>query len=443
MRSPLDPRNPQQLSQTGKAKDVEAKRKLMKIVFSVRSCLFALVMLVMSASSFGQVGIAISFGPPAIPVYEQPICPSDGYIWTPGYWAYDNDYDDYYWVPGTWVMAPEVGFLWTPGYWAWGGEGFIFHQGYWGPQVGFYGGINYGFGYFGNGYEGGRWDHDRFYYNRSVTNVNVTNIHNVYNTTVVNNTNVTRVSYNGGNGGVNARPTPEQETAERGRHLAPVAAQTQQLQAARTDPQQRASMNRGKPPVAATPRPGALNDRSAVQAKQAGGPYTPPSNRGEASRGGGNHEETQPRNNQPPEPNRQPAPRPSNNVPRPDTSVPRPGNPVHARDLQPHDRPAPPNTGNPKLDQKYQQEQAKLAAKEEKDHQKLQQKQDQQHQKLEQQKADEGRKQQVEQQHQQQTQKMEQRHAQQEQHIQQREQAPSHNQPPAPKPGHNEPRPPQ
>jgi len=35
---------------------------------------------------------------------------------------------------------------------------------YWGPVVGFYGGINYGFGYFGRGYEGGRWEHDHFYY---------------------------------------------------------------------------------------------------------------------------------------------------------------------------------------------------------------------------------------------------------------------------------------
>ena len=38
------------------------------------------------------------------------------------------------------------------------------------------------------GYQGGRWQNGQFYYNRSVNNVNVTNIHNVYNTTVINNT---------------------------------------------------------------------------------------------------------------------------------------------------------------------------------------------------------------------------------------------------------------
>jgi WXXGXW repeat (2 copies) len=77
--------------------------------------------LCLPASSAAQVsvGIAVAFAPPDLPVYEQPICPEEGYIWTPGYWAYDPDFGDYYWVPGTWVLAPEVGFLWTPGYWAW------------------------------------------------------------------------------------------------------------------------------------------------------------------------------------------------------------------------------------------------------------------------------------------------------------------------------------
>src|SRR5580700_1000906 len=174
---------------------------------ALSSLMLAVIVLSAPVPSFAQIGVAIMFGPPPIPVYDQPICPGDGYLWTPGYWAYDYDIGDYYWVPGTWVLAPEVGFLWTPGYWGWGGEAFIFHEGYWGPVVGFYGGIVYGFGYFGRGYEGGRWEHGQFYYNRSVNNVNITNIHNLYNTTVVNNTTtINRVSYNGGNGGVNARP---------------------------------------------------------------------------------------------------------------------------------------------------------------------------------------------------------------------------------------------
>jgi hypothetical protein len=363
----------------------------------LRTLLFALVVLSISAASFAQIGVAITIGPPPLPVYEQPFCPGDGYIWTPGYWAYDYDVDDYYWVPGTWVLAPEVGFLWTPAYWGWGGDRFIFYEGYWGPQIGFYGGINYGFGYFGEGYEGGRWDHGHFFYNRSVNNVNITEIHNVYNTTVINN-NVNRVSYNGGNGGINRRPLPQEEAAARERHIAPVAVQTQHAQAARANPQQRASMNMGKPPVAATPRPGDFNDRAVVPAKAAGAPYTPPANRG------GN----QPRDNAS-------APRPENNVARPST-------PVHPRDLPPVARPSAPNTGNPKLDQKYQQQQEKVFAKQQQERDKLQQKQEQEHQRLDQQKANDAKKQQVEQRHQQQTQQLQQKHQQQQQQLQQRQQ---------------------
>jgi hypothetical protein len=104
---------------------------------------------------------------------------------------------------------------------------FLFHEGFWGPHIGFYGGINYGFGYFGVGFVGGRWDGGHFFYNRDVMNVNVVNIHNVYNehVTIENNS---HVSYNGGEGGINARPRPEDQVAERDRHLGPVSGQTQQ-----------------------------------------------------------------------------------------------------------------------------------------------------------------------------------------------------------------------
>ncbi len=408
----------------------------MRIVTSIRTLLFVLVVLAISATSFAQVGISVTIGPPALPVYEQPPCPAEGYIWTPGYWAYDYNVGDYYWVPGTWVLAPQPGFLWTPGWWGWGGSAFIFHIGYWGPRVGFYGGINYGFGYFGNGYEGGRWDNDHFYYNRSVTNVNVTNIHNVYNTTVINNTTVNRVSYNGGNGGINARPTPEQEAAERERHIPPLAAQTQHEQTARSNPELRASANHGKPPIAATAKPAEFSGRDVVPAKEAGAPYKPAEPRG-------NEQAGRPENNVPRPGNNEHTARPENNAPRPgnnepaghaENNVPRPPAPGHAKDLQPHERPPAPNTGNPNLDKKYQQQQDKLYQKQEQDHQKMAQKQEQEHQRIAQQNANEAKKQQQEQRHQQQTQQMEQKHTQQQEHLQQKQQPPAnHNEPKSPK----------
>src|SRR5271163_4912094 len=131
-----------------------------------------LMMFSMAGTSFGGIGVSITIAPPELPVYDQPVCPGDDYIWTPGYWAWGDD--GYFWVPGTWVLAPQPGFLWTPAYWGWADGSYVFYDGYWGPQIGFYGGIGYGFGYFGVGFVGGRWDGGHFFYNRSVVNVDVT-----------------------------------------------------------------------------------------------------------------------------------------------------------------------------------------------------------------------------------------------------------------------------
>jgi hypothetical protein len=329
----------------------------------ILSLLFATSMLFLSTASFAQVSVSIRIAPPPLPVYEQPPCPGDGYIWTPGYWAWN---DDYYWVPGTWVIAPEPGFLWTPAYWGWGGNGFIFNEGYWGPSVGFYGGIDYGFGYFGHGYEGGRWENGHFSYNTTLNNVNVNVIHNVYNTRV-NRPGDNRTSYNGGNGGINVHATAQEEANGHERHTAPAAPQTQHALAARNDLQQRFSANHGAPPVAATPAPGAFKDRAVVPARQPG------------------------------------------------TAA------FHPKELPPIERPASPNTGNPKLDQKYQKQQENLIAQQNQDRLKLQQKQDQEHQQLSKQPAGQARTQQVEQQHQQQTQQLQQKHTKQIQQMQQKQ----------------------
>ena len=215
-----------------------------------------------------SVGISVRIGPPALPVYVQPICPGPGYIWTPGYWAYGPD--GYYWVPGTWVIAPAVGMLWTPGYWGWGEGVYVWHAGYWGPHVGFYGGINYGFGYGGVGFVGGRWNHGVFAYNTAVTHVDTTVIHNTYvNKTVINNVTVNHVSYNGGTGGTTARPNSAERSAMQEHHFAPTSMQTQHEHTASANRSLRASENHGRPAIAATSRPGQFNGRGVVAASNA------------------------------------------------------------------------------------------------------------------------------------------------------------------------------
>lgn len=291
--------------------------------------LLAFLIVAVPVSSFAAVFISVGIAPPPLPVYEQPWCPGPGYIWTPGYWAYGDD--GYFWVPGTWVLAPQVGFLWTPGYWGWGGSAFIWHVGYWGPTIGFYGGVNYGFGYTGYGYAGGYWRGRNFYYNRSVNQVNVTNIHNTYNTTVVNNTTVNRVSYNGGNGGINARPNAAQEAALRGRHIAPTSMQTQHEQLARSDRAQLASVNHGQPQVAATPKPTAFHAAGVVKAKNAPVTNNPAVNAPRTNNVGNARASRPANNNVPRPPERANASNPNgagaahtnraNNVPRPNNAT--------------------------------------------------------------------------------------------------------------------------
>jgi hypothetical protein len=200
-----------------------------------------------------SVTISVPTAPPVLPVYDQPPIPDVGYVWTPGYWAWDAA-DGYYWVPGTWVLPPQANVLWTPPYWAWSAGAYLFHAGYWGPQVGYYGGVDYGYGYGGRGYQGGRWQGGHFEYNRTANNFGSVHITNVYesNVTVVNNS---HVSYEGGTGGLRAQPTADERRVEQEHHVPMTAVQTAHIEAAAKRPDFAATHNGGHPAILATSRP--------------------------------------------------------------------------------------------------------------------------------------------------------------------------------------------
>jgi hypothetical protein len=272
----------------------------------VRKVLVTAALTLAPAASFAGVFVSVNIAPPALPVYTQPLCPGDGYLWTPGYWAWGPE--GYYWVPGVWVQPPTVGVLWTPGYWGWSSGAYIFHAGYWGPHVGFYGGVNYGFGYGGVGYEGGYWNHGAFAYNRSVNNINVVNVHNVYTKTVVVNNNYSRVSFNGGAGGIQARASAQEMAAVREQHFQATVNQQSHEQMARQDRSQLASVNNGRPAMAAARTPEAYhavaqqhaasfnNNRGSVpQARPQAQAYSPQSRPEQQSRPQPQSHEQQPR----------------------------------------------------------------------------------------------------------------------------------------------------
>ena len=255
----------------------------MQLLRKTRWMLLALLLSLVPASSFAGVLISVNVAPPILPVYEQPPCPEPGWMWTPGYWAYGPD--GYYWVPGAWVPAPYEGALWTPPYWGWSGGLYIFHPGYWGRHVGYYGGINYGFGYMGVGFVGGYWHGRDFLYNTAVVRVNNVHIRNVYvdRTIIERNTirNDRRVSFNGGRDGIRYEPRREEREAMHERHMGETSMQMHHMEAARSDRNFYARNNGGRPQTTAAERPMGFHGNDGNGRQQ---PQNFNNNRGQQSR---------------------------------------------------------------------------------------------------------------------------------------------------------------
>jgi hypothetical protein len=231
----------------------------MRFLRSARWLLLAAILFAIPAISFAGVFVSVGFAPPPLPVYEQPVCPEPGLMWTPGYWSYGPD--GYFWVPGAWVPAPYTGALWTPGYWGWSGGRYFFHDGYWGPHVGYYGGVNYGFGYGGIGFAGGIWRGGFFAYNTAVMHVGIGGGwgSRVYvDHAVVERGFVARdshVAFSGGPGGIRHDPRPDERLAEHDQHRGPSEVQQHHAEAARGDRTSYAKNNGGHPAHGGVDRP--------------------------------------------------------------------------------------------------------------------------------------------------------------------------------------------
>ena len=245
----------------------------MRLFRSARWLLLALLLSVVPASSFAGVFISVGFAPPMLPVYDQPPCPEEGLMWTPGYWAYGPD--GYYWVPGAWVPAPYEGALWTPGYWGWSEGLYMWHPGYWGNHVGYYGGVNYGGGYFGIGFVGGMWRGHDFFYNRAVLRVDDRFGRHAYEDRgVIDRYTVDRdrhVSFSGGPGGIRHDPRPEERFAERERHMDATSFQHTHESSAMSDRGSYYRNNNGRPANPAMDRPMGYNGNSNVRGQAPGG----------------------------------------------------------------------------------------------------------------------------------------------------------------------------
>jgi len=90
-----------------------------------------LAMVAASASTIAaartNVDFNISVGPPPV-VYEPVPPPRVGYIWAPGYWAWNGH--RHVWHKGYW-MHERHGYAWAPDHWDHRGDRWYFNRGHW------------------------------------------------------------------------------------------------------------------------------------------------------------------------------------------------------------------------------------------------------------------------------------------------------------------------
>lgn len=69
-------------------------------------------------------------GQPPSP-YDEEVgaAPGASYVWSPGYWWWDNT--TYIWIRGSWILPPGPGYIWVRPGWVWSGGRYVFISGRW------------------------------------------------------------------------------------------------------------------------------------------------------------------------------------------------------------------------------------------------------------------------------------------------------------------------
>jgi len=83
--------------------------------------------LVAGGTAFAQISFNIVIAPPA-PMYEVVPVMQPGYVWAPGYWAWNND--RHVWVRGRTIVQRD-GYIWAPDRWEQQGTVYVRQPGHW------------------------------------------------------------------------------------------------------------------------------------------------------------------------------------------------------------------------------------------------------------------------------------------------------------------------
>jgi hypothetical protein len=75
-----------------------------------------------------QTVVVAPSAPPPVPVEVIPVAPDPYYVWTPGYYSWN---DGWIWIRGRYVARPRPTAIWVGGHWARHGHSYIWIGGGW------------------------------------------------------------------------------------------------------------------------------------------------------------------------------------------------------------------------------------------------------------------------------------------------------------------------
>ena len=106
------------------------KRHTVRMIRRTFLCIaWAAALTLAAVPGAARVGVVVGVAPPVPAAETVPPPPGPGYVWQPGYWAWNGA--QYVWVPGTYVVAPYPGAVWVGGRWVHDGSGWVWVGGRW------------------------------------------------------------------------------------------------------------------------------------------------------------------------------------------------------------------------------------------------------------------------------------------------------------------------
>ncbi|CAG2156267.1 hypothetical protein D3C87_1210270 [compost metagenome] len=110
-----------------------------RLVRAMTGATLLVATLAFAPAAMAQVNIHIGIGtPPPAPIYEAVPAPRHGYIWQPGYWAWDDHGHKHKWKQGKWAKD-RPGYVYESPRWVQASNGWVMQPERWNQGPGDHG----------------------------------------------------------------------------------------------------------------------------------------------------------------------------------------------------------------------------------------------------------------------------------------------------------------